>query len=407
MTLLPTTLLPPLPRSQYTLSPLAPSLLLDHIAILKEMYIPPVHGGLRVHVSGLGLEDEDEDELESGYSTPAYLDTFERGWAEKWLGGVIRRCYHILEGEGESELSGDEEMILREATAVLAMMAGTSAAGGLTRHLLFPIPDDLARHLPEIEKRIDHSPTTNRFLDSLSTSPTSPISPIRALHAHGEAPPERLSQKPRRRRKPAIPILLHDAPMSDHLSVGVQTWGSAILLGREIALRPEAYGLVPRCRVLELGAGTGLLAILCRKLMDLFPSQDEVHGEGSGGEGDGGVVLATDFLDSVLDNLQVCVDLNFPSGSNGQDDGVEILKLDWTDFPSETHTLREREMLQIPFDLVIASDCVYDPTHAELLRRVVGRVLRLPTGGDQGGTFVSLTLREECWRVADEIHPDH
>lgn len=201
--------------------------------------------------------------------------------------------------------------------------------------------------------------------------------------------------------------------MGDHLSVGVQTWGSAILLGREMALRPEKFGLIERgqdgVRVLELGAGTGLLSILCRKILDL---QAASHPEGAPEYGlqlSHGLVVATDFLPSVLDNLKICVDLNFPSstaadGSLDATAGVHIAKLDWTTFPSymsirsdglkSKTTIEEMEpYLGRPFDLVLASDCVYDPTHAEMLRQVARWVLRLPDDaieGDQGGTFVGL-----------------
>lgn len=197
--------------------------------------------------------------------------------------------------------------------------------------------------------------------------------------------------------------------MGDHLSVGVQTWGSAILLGRQIALHPSDYGLFPPTkvnrgvRVLELGAGTGLLSILCRKLLDLNAIASNTHS---------GLVVATDFLPSVLDNLKICVDLNFPPAltSNGiesttdiaRNEGIHIAKLDWTTFPAFMARGGQGDEEQIglfaregTFDLVLASDCVYDETHAKLLREVAAWMLRLPEGeNDQGGTFVSCLYRK-------------
>lgn len=187
-------------------------------------------------------------------------------------------------------------------------------------------------------------------------------------------------------------------------------------------------------RILDLGAGTGLLSILCRKLLDLHSASISTSGpiddrEARGtevGAGPGpGLVVATDFLPEVLDNLKICVDLNFPtplagpastpsSESRGQENesGIHIAKLDWTTFPtymqrrlrpsSPSTSKTEADILDDdgeetsrfmdePFDLVLASDCVYDPTHAELLRKVASWVLRLPDPekGDKGGTFVS------------------
>lgn len=449
---IPSTLLPPLPRAQYTLEPLTPSELLAHMALLRELYMPPIHGGftasdvnVEVEISGRkrtrtlsggavdlpGLEltgltlnelDEDGDSADEDDNDPN--DPFEREWAEKWLNGVVRRAQVYLEDHEDPEI----ESVLREATAVLAMMAGTSAAGSLTRHLAFPLAPELATNLIKLASNPSYSPETNKFLQSLSTSPVSPVARLATLSTS----PIRTSKS----RQPVLPVLLHDAPMGDHLSVGVQTWGSAILLGRELALNPAKFGLFAGAsRVLELGAGTGLLSILCRKLLDLKNA--------------GGIVVATDFLPDVLENLRVCVDLNAVN--------VEIAKLDWTTFPSwmarragevvkprqtsgtrtprlatdpptGSSTPREPEYTRVletqssnpglarrvlerleayvppedeelaaypePFDLVIASDCVYDPTHAEMLREVASWVLRLPENGDGGGTFASVVLTE-------------
>lgn len=220
--------------------------------------------------------------------------------------------------------------------------------------------------------------------------------------------------------------------MSDHLSVGVQTWGSAILLGRRMALRPSEFGLTQNygdrgIRILELGAGTGLLSILCRKLLDLHLARHASPPLGSapisnGQTGERGLVLATDFLPSVLSNLKICVDLNFPPpavpSTSGNPDrtgesGIHISKLDWSTFPAwaqrqlsstanngDSSGEESAKWMAEPFDLVLASDCVYDGTHAKMLREVGRWVLRPPNPsirGDQGGTMVgsNLTLNSQ------------
>jgi predicted nicotinamide N-methyase len=208
--------------------------------------------------------------------------------------------------------------------------------------------------------------------------------------------------------------------MANHLSVGVQTWGSAILLGRRMAKYPDQFELFNSygsegIRILELGAGTGLLSILCRKLLDLNAATDlsssprtPNHRELEEGKGKG-LIVATDFLPEVIDNLRTCVNLNFPSSETG----IEIAKLDWTTFPtymaqsqSPTGDVGARprsanagegeeeeetsQFMDKPFDLILASDCVYDETHAKMLREVVSWTLRLPEEGDEGGTFVCI-----------------
>jgi len=176
-----------------------------------------------------------------------------------------------------------------------------------------------------------------------------------------------------------------------------------------MAKYPDQFGLFDTygsegIRMLELGAGTGLLSILCRKLLDLKSATDSSssprtpnHREQEGGQGKG-LIVATDFLPEVIDNLKTCVNLNF-SGETG----IEIAKLDWTTFPTYMASRNaggergneEEETSQFmdkPFDLVLASDCVYDETHARMLREVVSWTLRLPEDGDDGGTFVCRLL---------------
>ncbi|WWC71121.1 uncharacterized protein I206_105074 [Kwoniella pini CBS 10737] len=490
--IIPSSFLPPLPRNQYTLSPLLPPDILARISILKELYLPPIHGGFTsadvfdndedftsekkvvrtkkrerrfsaglvetMDNIGLGLDvsldqanglevldeeesseisdegegtDSDEEEEEDSQE---HLDPFEREWSEKWLGGIIRRSQNWLE-ENETPLDDvkDVEIILRDATAVLAMMAGTSAAGSLTRHLVFPLLPSLAPALSKQSRAIPNpalSPETNTFLASLSTSPTSPKDNFhshfrRSSNTTISSSPTNTTKtnqkiKKRKEKKAILPILLHDAPMGDHLSVGVQTWGSAILLGRKLALNPEEFGLFPlnnnnkNMRILELGAGTGLLSILCKKLLDLKSINEEKEKTSKH------LIIATDFLKSVLDNLKICIDLNFPNNplileneneneienkEKNIKEGIHICKLDWTTFPNfmesneinemnETNSEEEEEELKPflnnneGFDLILASDCVYDETHAKLLRKVVSWTLKLPDkNGNNGGTF--------------------
>jgi hypothetical protein len=184
--LIPSSFLPHLTRSQNSFEPVSTTDLLAHIAVLRGLYIPPVHGGFEVSdclledednsgqgygrtdhngeslcgdMAGLGLNfgstamdipsnsssssnirngpsretsDEEESEEEEEESRE-HLDPFERDWSEKWLNGVVRRAQGWLE-ENESEDSDEVaqsewkvmESILRDASAALAMMAGTS-----------------------------------------------------------------------------------------------------------------------------------------------------------------------------------------------------------------------------------------------------------------------------------------
>lgn len=187
--LIPSTFLPHLPRAQNSFDPLLATDLLAHIAILRELYIPPVHGGLDVRdclfdedlgegsneglerrrrerrfsagleesMDGLGLDldvdtpggsssrpisrgfamsesdGEGLDDLSDGHDAEEesgeHLDPFERDWSEKWLNGVVRRSQGWLEEheeDGDPVQTKEMECLLRDASAALAIMAGTS-----------------------------------------------------------------------------------------------------------------------------------------------------------------------------------------------------------------------------------------------------------------------------------------
>lgn len=201
-----------------------------------------------------------------------------------------------------------------------------------------------------------------------------------------------------------------------------------------MAKHPDYFDLFDKSRrkegirILELGAGTGLLSILCRKLLDLKAATEQIERHDNLGRLRDGLIIATDFLPEVLANLKTCIDLNFPSSettamspstsiskSTSPDSGIHIAKLDWTTFPTYmqsrlSHSIGGGDMnghgdmgassgeeetgqfMDQPFDLVLASDCVYDPTHARMLRDVASWVLRLPdehNPEDRGGVFVS------------------
>ena len=69
-----------------------------------------------------------------------------------------------------------------------------------------------------------------------------------------------------------VQVELNDAPLAneDHTSVGLQSWASSILLADRICANPSRFGLEATgesLRVLELGAGTGLLSITAAQIL--------------------------------------------------------------------------------------------------------------------------------------------
>ncbi|KAF8211637.1 S-adenosyl-L-methionine-dependent methyltransferase [Mycena galopus ATCC 62051] len=157
-------------------------------------------------------------------------------------------------------------------------------------------------------------------------------------------------------RGKTIHIELNDAPLStsDHTSVGLQSWGSAIIFAKRLCADPASCNLLDGqpLRVLELGAGTGLLSIAVAKLLPAA------------------TVVATDYHPAILANLAANLHTNF-FAPNQECARVSAAELDWArptlDAPFDA-----------PFDVVLAADVVYHPDHARWIRGCVERMLRRP-----------------------------
>jgi hypothetical protein len=105
-----------------------------------------------------------------------------------------------------------------------------------------------------------------------------------------------------------VEVELNDAPLvsEDHTSVGLQSWASSILLAERLCANPGKFSLDLTTRgrglrLLELGAGTGLLSITVAKIL----ASGQVRTPGLPP-----IIVATDFHPDVLANLQRNVDDN-------------------------------------------------------------------------------------------------
>lgn len=144
-------------------------------------------------------------------------------------------------------------------------------------------------------------------------------------------------------------------------SVGLQSWASSILLAERICANPGRFGFEvtkrgESLRVLELGAGTGLLSIAAARILaraQLRPPP---------------LIVATDFHPDVLANLQRNVDTNDDAG------GVLVRELDWSR-PNLDGAPFDRA-----FDVILAADVVYEPPHASWIADCVAALLARPAG---------------------------
>lgn len=270
-------------------------------------------------ITGSGtVEDEDAQDIFNVIRN----DPFERDSVVRWLTGFVARSSSWIYSYSD-DLSADEseerEVLVEVAASLLTSYAGADEEDeALVRRFEFPIDKDD---------------------DLVGTSVT---------------------------------VELNDAPLlsADHSSVGLQSWASSIIFARLLCQRPKAFGLqlIPgrKLRILELGAGTGLLSIVSSKILAAYRDSHCYASE----------IVATDYHPDVLTNLGQNVDSNITS----EDTAISVTKFDWQ-YPS-TNPPFDRE-----FDIILAADVIYNPCHAKWIKSCVSRLLKRPSKSSTGGWF--------------------
>jgi len=253
-------------------------------------------------------------------------DPLERSFAIKWISGFIARADHWISASEREEGVEERSELLDDATAILSAFAGSD--------------DD----------------TDFELVRSFTF-------PLGVAVKDAQASSQKL-----------IHVELHDAPLSndDHTSVGLQSWGSSILLADRFCLAPGNYSLTPpsqgrSLRILELGAGTGLLSIVAAKILQPFTAE----------------IVATDYHPDVLENLAKNVANNFPTPSTlpAGHEAIVVTALDW-EHPEYSAPLAQR------FDIILAADVIYHPSHAEWIKPCIENLLSRPSNADdKGGVF--------------------
>lgn len=172
----------------------------------------------------------------------------------------------------------------------------------------------------------------------LSTIPQQPLfEEAQKAQVHSYFPPLPLDQFGVR------PILIKEAQnlLSKGNNVGLRTWEAAQHLAWY--LMTQRSDLVKGKNILELGAGTGFLSLLCA------------------GELDAQHVLATDGLAHVCESLQANVDLNKDNDTLQGHNPPQVRQLDWTDHSELEHIMKNAREKAIHYDLVIGADITYHP----------------------------------------------
>jgi SAM-dependent methyltransferase len=144
-----------------------------------------------------------------------------------------------------------------------------------------------------------------------------------------------------------LTVMLHEPSLTGD-NLGLKTWASSLLLSKQLSSL-RAYLPLGTGRVLELGAGTGLVGISAACLW-------------------GADVVLTD-LPEIVPNLQRNLELNAEVVEH-TGGSVEARALDWADQSDAPATNGEE------FELIVAADPIYSSDHPMLLVDAIHRWLR-------------------------------
>ncbi|KAI0095929.1 putative methyltransferase-domain-containing protein [Daldinia grandis] len=292
---------------------------LEHGKVHDDSVVQPVDSGYvsEDDVNPRHIDSEhDIDELRA--------DAFERNFAIRWLTTLIASAEELpLSDEDEREQVVDKASFILASFTQLAD-EDDEEESGVTRDFSFEL-----------------APLSNRDSSRLKKS---------GIH-----------------EKASIDVQLNDAPQTtaDHTDVGLHSWGASIVFSDLLCSSPGRLGLSRESlgsspRIIELGAGTGLVSLVLAKALPHFGVSDAT-------------LIATDYHPAVLENLQSNVKLSRVS--------VETCFLDWS-----------APILEAPLDLsadmLVATDVVYEPEHAMWLRDCATRLL-----APEGVFWLLMTVR--------------
>ena len=279
---------------------------------LREKYNPPVRGTRVIsHKNNFPSLPEPSSGLTVHSKPPPneaeHPQPFSRKPACDWLTVLISHLQkYISKGAGDLEV---REMLLDDAAALLSIFAGTASAGKLNR--------------------------TFTFDQSLF---------------------------------PPIHVEVTDIPLEnqDYTTLGAQTWGGAHVLAEIITQNPRRFALHPekppstaKPRILELGAGTGLVSLTAFRYL--------------ASKGLGATIYATDFNPLVLENLAHNISINkLAIPEPNVDLKISCGSLDWSSPDAADADLFNS------VDLVLGADIIYEELHAHWIRTCLEKFMRKP-----------------------------
>ncbi|KAF2270224.1 hypothetical protein CC78DRAFT_574354 [Lojkania enalia] len=136
-----------------------------------------------------------------------------------------------------------------------------------------------------------------------------------------------------------VTLLESRSVISSSGTTGLRTWEAALLLGAFLVSQ-QGRQIVQGKKIFELGAGTGMLSILCAKYLGV-----------SG-------IVATDGDEAVVDAIKTNVFLNGQDTSDLSHPIVQTAALKWG-WPVDGRSFAEDYGMEVP-DVVLGADVTYD-----------------------------------------------
>ncbi|KAI8942119.1 hypothetical protein NX059_000212 [Plenodomus lindquistii] len=168
-----------------------------------------------------------------------------------------------------------------------------------------------------------------------------------------------------------VTLLESRSVISSSGTTGLRTWEAALLLGSYLSSE-HGQARIQDKRLFELGAGTGMLSILCAKYL-------KVSG-----------IVATDGDEAVVDAIKTNLFLNGLDIDDASGCQVRTAALKWG-WPVNATTFSEDYGMDIP-DIVLGADVTYD-------KAVIPRLVTTMRGFFEHNpalqVFVSATIRNE------------
>ena len=298
------------------------------VEYLRTIYNPPVRGARRIERKApRDVSHPDAHDDENALLETLRADEFERAYAIRWLTALVSRTSDLLAPLEDEDAQIDAEdkvdALVRSATSLIALCAGTTTARTLTRRYAF--------YAPSLDADVELSLTD-------------------------------------------VPI---SADNLDYPSVGTQTWGSACLMAEMLVEEPGKFGLYglgsgrvgdgdSEVRVLELGAGTGLVSLTVAKFLSM--------------RGANASVVASDYHPAVLSNLEHNIRANFPRGALPLGLSLSTRPLDWSTYSASggVEACNVAPPFDKPFDVILGADVIYEPSHTTWIRDTVSALLPRP-----------------------------